>query len=379
PQPPQTAGPPTGPGPVATNRQPPTASQPQGKMLYPPPPLVDEDEDEKPGDVYEGGMEHGVRTGKGTYAWSAAGASYTGEYVANKKHGKGTMTYPDKGVYEGDWVEDVMQGTGTYTYASGDVYQGGFQAGKRHGQGMYHFRAPCCQLVGDWKEGAFTYGRWVFRDGSMFMGKFQGESRPEAGSYYYSGSSLVQEGHFEAGGGWVGHADPVVGQVSEFLNGRWTWADARKLMMPEGEEEERGGHHRSNRHGHTHSHGQQASRLGQSPARGGGAVGTSGRGDKEAARQQQHTHSPRAAADPARLAQFHINRQPWVRGDYHDIQVTLSRTFSQLHSATFAAAAAAGPAAGPSSLSGAGPAPAQQHHKEFTRATFWIRADDVAE
>ncbi|GLC42459.1 hypothetical protein PLESTF_000814700 [Pleodorina starrii] len=185
----------------------------QGKMEYPPPPMDEEDEDEKPGDKFEGTMIHGVRQGKGTYTWSN-GAIYTGEYVDNKKHGKGKMVFPDKGVYDGDWVEDVMQGSGTFTYPSGDVYQGEFVGGKRHGKGMYHYKAACCQLVGDWAEGQFTYGRWIFKDGSMFMGKF-GESKPTSGSYYYSTSSLVQEGHFLKDGTWVGHRDPVIGK--EFM------------------------------------------------------------------------------------------------------------------------------------------------------------------
>ncbi|PNW87874.1 hypothetical protein CHLRE_01g005450v5 [Chlamydomonas reinhardtii] len=186
-----------------------------GKMEYPPPPMGEDDEEEKPGDKFEGTMEHGVRTGKGTYTWGVSGAVYTGDYVNGKKHGKGKMVYPDKGVYEGDWVEDVMQGQGTYTYPNGDIYQGAFWAGKRHGKGMYHYKGPCCQLVGDWADGGFTYGRWVYADGSMFMGKFGGaaaDSKPTAGSYFYSSSSLVQEGHFAKDGSWVGHRDPAVGK-----------------------------------------------------------------------------------------------------------------------------------------------------------------------
>lgn len=81
---------------------------------------------------------------------------------------------------------------------------------------MYHYKGPCCQLVGDWADGGFTYGRWVYADGSMFMGKFGGaaaDSKPTAGSYFYSSSSLVQEGHFAKDGSWVGHRDPAVGKV----------------------------------------------------------------------------------------------------------------------------------------------------------------------
>lgn len=45
------------------------AAHPQGVMKYPPPP-VGEDEEELPGDMYEGAMESGVRTGTGRYTWS---------------------------------------------------------------------------------------------------------------------------------------------------------------------------------------------------------------------------------------------------------------------------------------------------------------------
>ena len=73
-------------------------------MAYPPPPMGEDDEEEKPGDKFEGTMEHGVRQGKGTYTWSN-GAVFTGEYVDNKKHGKGKLAFPDKGVYDGGYTQ----------------------------------------------------------------------------------------------------------------------------------------------------------------------------------------------------------------------------------------------------------------------------------
>ncbi len=68
--------------------------------------MGEDDEEEKPGDTYEGNMEHGIRQGQGTYTWGINGAVYVGEYVNNKKHGKGKMTFPDKGVYEGKGLWD---------------------------------------------------------------------------------------------------------------------------------------------------------------------------------------------------------------------------------------------------------------------------------
>lgn len=71
-------------------------------MRYPPPPLKDEEDEEKPGDTFEGTMEHGKRAGRGLYKWGASGAEFDGEYVAGQKHGKGKMTFPDKSTYEGE-------------------------------------------------------------------------------------------------------------------------------------------------------------------------------------------------------------------------------------------------------------------------------------
>ena len=49
---------------------------------------------------------------------------YEGEKRDGKKHGRGTMRYPDGGVYEGEWKDNQRHGSGTYRYASGAVYEG---------------------------------------------------------------------------------------------------------------------------------------------------------------------------------------------------------------------------------------------------------------
>ena len=73
----------------------------QGFMKYVPPP-VGEDEEEKPGDTYEGNMVAGQREGHGKYTWSN-GAVFEGQYSGNKKNGRGKITLPDKSVFEGEY------------------------------------------------------------------------------------------------------------------------------------------------------------------------------------------------------------------------------------------------------------------------------------
>jgi hypothetical protein len=58
------------------------------------------------GDVYVGTIKNNMREIRGVYTWKPleegkSGGVYDGEYESNKKHGKGTMKYPDGGVYEG--------------------------------------------------------------------------------------------------------------------------------------------------------------------------------------------------------------------------------------------------------------------------------------
>lgn len=81
----------------------------------------------------------------------------------------------------GEWADDMMQGAGLYVYGNGDMYKGAFLAGKRHGHGSYHFKAMCCQLVGEWVAGGFVRGKWVMKDGSMFYGTFEKEVSPVSG------------------------------------------------------------------------------------------------------------------------------------------------------------------------------------------------------
>ncbi|MEW5304973.1 MAG: hypothetical protein WDW38_010697 [Sanguina aurantia] len=222
----------------------------KGNMAYPPPPLGEGETEELPGDAFEGEMVQGSREGQGSYTWGASGARYTGSYRNNRKHGAGSMKMPDTGLYTGGFVEDVMEGDGLYQYGNGDMYEGGFKAGKRSGRGTYHYKAPGCQLMGEWREGSIVSGTWVYRDGSMFVGNFTTPDTPPppppppkavvkkpaddddpprkprppkpaaapltvpvSGSYFISTTKLQQPGNFVRGV-WFPTSDPVVGKAT---------------------------------------------------------------------------------------------------------------------------------------------------------------------
>ena len=84
-----------------------------------------------------------------------------GDYVRNKRHGKGIFYYPDGSKYEGkllkwfitfesrfllnnhlgDWNENVREGHGIYTYPNNDTYDGEWKNHQRHGKGTYTYAA----------------------------------------------------------------------------------------------------------------------------------------------------------------------------------------------------------------------------------------------
>ena len=41
------------------------------------------------------------------------------------------------GSYSGDWVEDKKDGKGKYVWGDGDVYEGEWKEGRRNGTGSY--------------------------------------------------------------------------------------------------------------------------------------------------------------------------------------------------------------------------------------------------
>ena len=63
---------------------------------------------------------------------------YLGEYKDGKKHGKGSYTWSDGGIYVGNWKEGKQHGHGTYTYSDGDKYDGEWKNGKECNITIYH-------------------------------------------------------------------------------------------------------------------------------------------------------------------------------------------------------------------------------------------------
>lgn len=59
------------------------------------------------------------------------------------------------------------------TYQNKDVYSGWWKYGKKEGKGTYIFASNGMKMVGNWSNGNFVTGKWVFPNGVYFEGNFQ--------------------------------------------------------------------------------------------------------------------------------------------------------------------------------------------------------------
>ena len=84
------------------------------------------------------------------------GDKYIGQSFDGKRHGFGTYYYPNGDIYNGEWINDKKQGKGEITIArSGDHYIGEFQNNYFHGNGKMTFKNGEI-YEGEWENGKKT-------------------------------------------------------------------------------------------------------------------------------------------------------------------------------------------------------------------------------
>tara|TARA_B100001093_G_scaffold370448_1_gene355423 strand:+ start:239 stop:1579 length:1341 start_codon:yes stop_codon:yes gene_type:complete len=98
--------------------------------------------------TFEGSILDGKFSGNGILKKN--NGIYDGEFLNNKKHGKGKMIYENGEIYDGEWFGDIINGLGKMTFKSSDVYTGNFVNNKIHGKGRI-----------DYKNGDNYEGMWV--------------------------------------------------------------------------------------------------------------------------------------------------------------------------------------------------------------------------
>lgn len=87
--------------------------------------------------AYEGNVEKGFVTGKGTLYGKSGGIVYTGDFKKNQYNGEGKLYYPGGQMkYEGNFENNDYSGEGTLYRENGSKeYTGGFSKGMKNGEG----------------------------------------------------------------------------------------------------------------------------------------------------------------------------------------------------------------------------------------------------
>ncbi|XP_054613083.1 MORN repeat-containing protein 3 [Dunckerocampus dactyliophorus] len=160
------------------------------------------------GDEYTGEWLNNNKHGRGTQVWKTSGAIYNGEWKCGKrdgygicsvlvadtkmyakkycgewrsgmKHGHGTYFYDNSAVYEGEWSRDQRCGWGRMLFNHGDVYEGEWMKDKEHGLGVIRY-ANGNWYDGSWKEGRKSgHGKFYYSDkGQLYEGLWvKGEAK----------------------------------------------------------------------------------------------------------------------------------------------------------------------------------------------------------
>jgi hypothetical protein len=101
---------------------------------------------------YTGDWVEDERHGRGTL-FSANGDRYDGFWICGNPQGDGRMIYANEDIYEGQWHEGKRNGYGVLTKKNGDHFEGHWVNDKREGQGSYYFSGAKNKLfVGEWVD-----------------------------------------------------------------------------------------------------------------------------------------------------------------------------------------------------------------------------------
>ena len=146
---------------------------------------------------YYGDYINDKRAGKGKFYWEN-GSYYIGEWANDLKHGKGKLFYKNGNIqYEGDFIAGKFNGNGTYTWEDGEYYIGQFYNGLKYGKGIVYTKKGEVIYDGDFVDDKYEgKGKYVWKDGKYYIGEFSNDLRHGKGKEYYKNGDVIYDGDF---------------------------------------------------------------------------------------------------------------------------------------------------------------------------------------
>lgn len=180
------------------------------------------------GDEYTGDWLDNKKDGKGTQKWKATNCIYDGDWKGGKRNGFGTYSIPKEGggyqkQYSGGWKNDKRHGYGTHFYTDTEYYEGEWYADKRSGWGRMYY-ADGSIYEGEWFDDQRS-GQGMLRltNENRYEGQWKNDQKNGAGKFYYLDKGQVYEGT------WLNDV-PKCGEMKDF--GRENAPDATQYPIP---------------------------------------------------------------------------------------------------------------------------------------------------
>ena len=163
------------------------------------------------GTYYTGEVRDGIRNGKGTFVHPKEGYKYEGEWKDGLRHGKGILSYLIEGEdkdkftgYEGTWKDGEKSGFGKYVYPSGNCYEGEWLHNKRSGKGTMYWEKIASKVTnekytGQWKDDLQSgFGTHIWLDEksenkvlrNRYVGYWKNGTREGHGIFFYANGSM---------------------------------------------------------------------------------------------------------------------------------------------------------------------------------------------
>lgn len=127
---------------------------------------------------------------------SADGTRYVGEFLDNKMHGRGSLTWPDRRQYIGEWRNGKRHGKATALWPDGRKYIGEIRDDKANGHGAFSWPNGNT-YVGEWRNDRRNgFGVFSWSDGRKFVGEYRDNKRNGQGIEYLPGGSVGRSGRW---------------------------------------------------------------------------------------------------------------------------------------------------------------------------------------
>ncbi|XP_043924595.1 MORN repeat-containing protein 3 isoform X1 [Protopterus annectens] len=167
------------------------------------------------GDQYTGEWLDNKKHGKGTQLWKSTGALYDGDWKFGMRNGFGTYSVPDpvtreyKKLYSGEWKNDKRHGYGTNFYSDNEYYEGEWAKDKRHGWGRMYYEDGMI-YEGEWSEDSHG-GQGMLRlvNENRYEGSWKNGKKHGHGKFFYLDRGQLYEGV------WVEDI-PKCGTITDF-------------------------------------------------------------------------------------------------------------------------------------------------------------------